>query len=158
MSLSRLKAALDGGPPEEVLAAIAALDDKERQAVLGRARVSSYGISATNAELGYFADEAAILLALLLPSHPKAAAIRASATQLRVWRRRGAPLPLPLQRVAEAAWGDEAHVTASRALYQQKFDLADRIFAGMQGYSSPEAASSCGCLCRRPSPMARRRR
>ncbi len=50
----------------------------------------------------------------------------------------GAPLPLPLQRVAEAAWSDEAHVTASRALYQQKFDLADRIFAGMQGYSSPE--------------------
>ena len=50
----------------------------------------------------------------------------------------GAPLPLPLQRVAEAAWSDEAHVTASRALYQRKFDLADRIFAGMQGYSSPE--------------------
>jgi aspartate/methionine/tyrosine aminotransferase len=50
----------------------------------------------------------------------------------------GAPLPLPLQRVAEAAWADEAHVAQSRALYQQKFDLADRIFAGMQGYQSPE--------------------
>lgn len=50
----------------------------------------------------------------------------------------GAPLPLPLQRVAEAAWGDEAHVAASRALYQAKFDAADRIFAGMQGYQSPE--------------------
>ncbi|MDZ4093947.1 MAG: aminotransferase class I/II-fold pyridoxal phosphate-dependent enzyme [Paracoccaceae bacterium] len=50
----------------------------------------------------------------------------------------GAPLPLPLQRVAEAAWRDESHVAASRALYQEKFDIADQIFAGMQGYRSPE--------------------
>ncbi|RID92397.1 aminotransferase class I/II-fold pyridoxal phosphate-dependent enzyme [Gemmobacter lutimaris] len=50
----------------------------------------------------------------------------------------GAPLPLPLQRVAEAAWSDEAHVAASRALYQEKFALADSIFGGMQGYQSPE--------------------
>jgi aspartate/methionine/tyrosine aminotransferase len=50
----------------------------------------------------------------------------------------GAPLPLPLQRVAEACWADEAHVAASRALYQEKFALADAIFAGMQGYQAPE--------------------
>jgi N-succinyldiaminopimelate aminotransferase len=50
----------------------------------------------------------------------------------------GAPLPLPLQRVSERAWADEAHVDASRALYQEKFALADRIFAGMQGYQAPE--------------------
>jgi len=50
----------------------------------------------------------------------------------------GAPLPLPLQRVAEAAWADEGHVTASRALYQQKFQGADRIFAGVQGYQAPD--------------------
>lgn len=50
----------------------------------------------------------------------------------------GAPLPLPLQRVAEACWQDEAHVTASRALYQQKFRDADRIFAGLQGYQAPD--------------------
>ncbi|MGB8812770.1 MAG: aminotransferase class I/II-fold pyridoxal phosphate-dependent enzyme [Paracoccaceae bacterium] len=50
----------------------------------------------------------------------------------------GAPLPLPIQRVSEAAWNDEAHVTASRALYQEKFDIADKVFAGMQGYQSPE--------------------
>lgn len=50
----------------------------------------------------------------------------------------GAPLPLPVQRVSEAAWNDEAHVAASRALYQEKFAAADRIFAGMQGYLSPE--------------------
>ncbi len=50
----------------------------------------------------------------------------------------GAPLPLPLQRVAEACWQDEAHVTASRALYQEKFAVADRIFAGLQGYQTPD--------------------
>jgi aspartate/methionine/tyrosine aminotransferase len=51
----------------------------------------------------------------------------------------GAPLPLPLQRVAERVWADEAHVTTSRALYQAKFDIADKVFAGVQGYIAPEA-------------------
>ncbi|WP_413875881.1 aminotransferase class I/II-fold pyridoxal phosphate-dependent enzyme [Albidovulum sp.] len=50
----------------------------------------------------------------------------------------GAPLPLPLQHVAERAWGDEAHVTANRALYQEKFRIADKVFAGVQGYRGPE--------------------
>ena len=50
----------------------------------------------------------------------------------------GASLPLPLQRVAEACWRDEGHVTASRALYQAKFRLADQIFAGLQGYQTPD--------------------
>ncbi len=50
----------------------------------------------------------------------------------------GAPLPLPIQKVSEAAWRDEAHVTASRALYQEKFALADQIFAGLQGFKTPE--------------------
>ena len=49
----------------------------------------------------------------------------------------GAPLPLPLQRVAEAVWADEAHVDESRALYQQKFRDADQVFAGLQGYQAP---------------------
>ena len=50
----------------------------------------------------------------------------------------GAPLPLPLQRVSEAAWNDEAHVGASRALYHEKFALADQIFSGLQGFQLPE--------------------
>jgi N-succinyldiaminopimelate aminotransferase len=50
----------------------------------------------------------------------------------------GAPLPLPLQKVAEACWNDEAHVVASRAMYQAKFAAADRIFAGVQGYQPPD--------------------
>lgn len=50
----------------------------------------------------------------------------------------GAPLPLPLQRVAEKLWSDEDHVVANRALYQEKFTEADRIFSGVPGYQGPE--------------------
>ncbi len=50
----------------------------------------------------------------------------------------GAPLPLPVQHVSEKAWSDEAHVEANRALYQEKFRIADKIFAGVQGYQGPE--------------------
>lgn len=50
----------------------------------------------------------------------------------------GAPLPLPIQRVSEAAWADEAHVQANLALYQDKFRLAGEIFAGLQGFALPE--------------------
>lgn len=46
----------------------------------------------------------------------------------------GAPLPLPLQRVSAAAWADEAHVDASRALYQQKYRIADRVLGNIPGY------------------------
>jgi N-succinyldiaminopimelate aminotransferase len=50
----------------------------------------------------------------------------------------GAPLPTPLQKVAAAAWADEGHVIQSRALYHEKFRIADEIFGGMQGYAPPE--------------------
>ncbi len=56
--------------------------------------------------------------------------------QLRTYA--GSPVPLPIQRVSERAWGDEAHVDASRALYQEKFAIADRIFASLQGFTCPE--------------------
>lgn len=46
----------------------------------------------------------------------------------------GAPLPLPLQRVSAAAWADEAHVDDSRALYQQKYRIADRVLGNVPGY------------------------
>ena len=55
--------------------------------------------------------------------------------QLRAYS--GAPLPLPLQRVAERAWADEAHVVKNRQLYDEKFTLADTIFASVDGYQSP---------------------
>lgn len=57
--------------------------------------------------------------------------------QLRAYA--GAPLPLPLQRAAEAVWTDEAHVAASRRLYQEKYELADKIMAKVPGYAGPEA-------------------
>ena len=56
--------------------------------------------------------------------------------QLRTYA--GSPVPLPIQRVSERAWGDEAHVDASRALYQEKFAIADQIFASLQGFTCPE--------------------
>ena len=51
----------------------------------------------------------------------------------------GAPLPLPLQRVAEKVWSDEAHVTENRAIYQQKYRVADAILADVSGYEPPPA-------------------
>jgi len=51
----------------------------------------------------------------------------------------GAPLPLPLQRAAEKVWADEAHVEENRALYREKFEIADEIFAGLPGYMPPQA-------------------
>lgn len=57
--------------------------------------------------------------------------------QLRAYA--GAPLPLPLQRAAEAVWADEAHVVENRALYAEKYIVADEIFAGINSYRGPEA-------------------
>ncbi len=57
--------------------------------------------------------------------------------QLRAYA--GSPVPETLQHVAASAWNDEAHVNRSRALYQQKYALADRIFAGVPSYKGPEA-------------------
>ncbi len=57
--------------------------------------------------------------------------------QLRAYS--GAPLPMPLQAVAETVWADEAHVDENRALYQQKYTIADEIFADVAGYQGPKA-------------------
>ncbi|WP_299825421.1 aminotransferase class I/II-fold pyridoxal phosphate-dependent enzyme [uncultured Roseobacter sp.] len=51
----------------------------------------------------------------------------------------GAPLPQPLQAAAAAVWEDEAHVIENRALYVEKYDIADRILGNVPGYASPEA-------------------
>ena len=49
----------------------------------------------------------------------------------------GAPLPLPLVRVAERAWSDETHVVENRRLYDEKYALANEIFASVSEYRSP---------------------
>src|SRR5436190_1837853 len=46
-------------------------------------------------------------------------------------------VPVPAQRVAIAAYGDEAHVVENRRLYAQKFDLADQIIGDRYGYRRP---------------------
>ncbi|KUP95041.1 aminotransferase class I/II-fold pyridoxal phosphate-dependent enzyme [Tritonibacter horizontis] len=51
----------------------------------------------------------------------------------------GAPMPGPLQAAAAAVWADEAHVVENRAQYQEKYRIADEVFAGLDGYMSPEA-------------------
>ncbi|UWR06802.1 aminotransferase class I/II-fold pyridoxal phosphate-dependent enzyme [Ruegeria sp. B32] len=57
--------------------------------------------------------------------------------QLRAYA--GAPLPSPLQAAAAKVWADEAHVQENRALYQEKYAIADQVFTGVQGYMPPEA-------------------
>ena len=61
----------------------------------------------------------------------------AQCKQLRAYT--GAPVPLPLQKASVALWTDEAHVVENRALYQEKFTIADTIFAGINSYQGPEA-------------------
>src|SRR5215218_8212495 len=46
-------------------------------------------------------------------------------------------VPVPLQQVAVAAYGDEAHVEENRRLYRLKFDLADQILGNRYGYKRP---------------------
>lgn len=51
----------------------------------------------------------------------------------------GAPIPLPLQAVSERAWGDEAHVVASRARYAEKYRIAQEVLGGVPGFALPQA-------------------
>jgi N-succinyldiaminopimelate aminotransferase len=46
-------------------------------------------------------------------------------------------VPLPIQHVSAAAWADEAHVEASRALYRANFDAADSVLNGRYRYRRP---------------------
>ncbi|MBY6113080.1 aminotransferase class I/II-fold pyridoxal phosphate-dependent enzyme [Mameliella alba] len=57
--------------------------------------------------------------------------------QLRAYA--GAPVPLPLQRVSEALWSDEAHVRENRALWAPKYALADELLGDVPGYMPPQA-------------------
>lgn len=50
----------------------------------------------------------------------------------------GAPVPLPLQRVSERAWSDEAHVVENRALYVRKYRIAAEVFAGVNSFRLPD--------------------
>ncbi len=56
--------------------------------------------------------------------------------QLRAYA--GAPIPMPLQAVSARVWADEAHVIENRALYNEKFKLAEQILGSVPGYQTPE--------------------
>lgn len=62
---------------------------------------------------------------------------RAKLLQLRSYA--GAPLPIPAQHAAAACWADERHVDENRALYREKYALADEILGNAPGYMAPEA-------------------
>jgi succinyldiaminopimelate transaminase len=49
----------------------------------------------------------------------------------------GNPSPLPVYATATALWQEEQHVVANRALYQEKFDLAERILSNRFGFFRP---------------------
>ena len=57
--------------------------------------------------------------------------------QLRAYA--GCPVAGPIQDVSAKVWSDEDHVVANRQLYCGKFEVADRIFAGIKSYNSPQA-------------------
>ncbi|MEM0991218.1 MAG: aminotransferase class I/II-fold pyridoxal phosphate-dependent enzyme [Pseudomonadota bacterium] len=62
---------------------------------------------------------------------------RARILQLRSYA--GAPLPIPAQHAAAACWADEDHVVANRALYHEKYALADQVLGNLPGYMAPDA-------------------
>lgn len=49
----------------------------------------------------------------------------------------GNPSPLPVYAAATALWRDEEHVSANRALYNEKFDLAERMLSNRFGFYRP---------------------
>jgi len=51
----------------------------------------------------------------------------------------GCALPVQVQAASEAAWKDEAHVIANRALYRQKFDAVLEILDGVLEVGRPDA-------------------
>jgi N-succinyldiaminopimelate aminotransferase len=50
----------------------------------------------------------------------------------------GPQVPLPIIAASTAAWNDETHVAQNRALYQEKFRLAQRMLGNRAGFRVPE--------------------
>ena len=49
----------------------------------------------------------------------------------------GPQVPMPIMAASAAAWRDEAHVTANRALFVERFDLAKRLLGNRAGFRMP---------------------
>jgi len=52
----------------------------------------------------------------------------------------GSAMSLPVQAASVAAWSDEAHVVANRALYREKFEAVTRILREVTQVTMPQAA------------------
>jgi N-succinyldiaminopimelate aminotransferase len=56
---------------------------------------------------------------------------------LRIKEYGGNPSPLPVYAAATALWREESHVEANRALYAEKFDMAERVLGNRFGFYRP---------------------
>ena len=57
---------------------------------------------------------------------------------LTLFRNTSAPqVPLPVLAASAAAWSDEAHVEANRALYRERFAVAERLLGNSPGFRRP---------------------
>jgi len=68
-----------------------------------------------------------------------AGGVRSVAAMRRLRSYSGAPMSDTLQAVAAVVWADETHVDESRALYGEKYALADKVLGDVPGYQPPEA-------------------
>ncbi len=50
----------------------------------------------------------------------------------------GPQMPLPVQAASAAIWADEAHVVASRGVYQAKFAMVEQILGNRTGVRPPD--------------------
>jgi len=57
---------------------------------------------------------------------------------LRLTEYGGNPSPLPVYAAATALWQEEDHVATNRALYAEKFDLAERALSNRYGFYRPD--------------------
>jgi N-succinyldiaminopimelate aminotransferase len=51
----------------------------------------------------------------------------------------GAVMPLPVLAASAALWRDDDHAAANRALYSEKFDIAERVLGRKLGFYRPRA-------------------
>jgi aspartate/methionine/tyrosine aminotransferase len=50
----------------------------------------------------------------------------------------GPQVPMPILAASAAAWRDEAHVAANRAMFAERFDLAKRLLGNRAGFRLPD--------------------
>ena len=108
----------DGAPPPGALEACAALGGAVDHVMVFQSL--SKRSSAPGLRSGFVAGDAAMIKSFG-----------------RVREYGGVAPPLPLLAAATALWRDETHVAENRALYRQKFDIAEQALGGRLGFYRP---------------------